>query len=161
MEGRVVTAVGLAFVLTAILSGPLVGAVDFTRDDRIAQPGAGTAEVTVEHVPTEQMCLTRERFGAGRYRLAAPPASIDVEAVDGNPVLRYVVDVPELWIAPTTRYELGAVDSNTLRPRPEPISISPDRVNAASYTGYVRIWLRTDERTIDRFSEQITLEVCQ
>ena len=156
-ERRLLVVFALFLALSAVVSGPLVGAVDLTRAER--PPGAGSADVAVESVPTDDIVLAAGRFGAGRYHLTAPAAVVTVRSVTGNPVLRYSVDVPGLWLTASSRYELGGTAGTQLRLTPNPSGVSPQRVEAGRYNATVSIWLRTGDLQTDLFQRPITVEV--
>jgi hypothetical protein len=153
------TTFALFVSILAVASGPLVGAVDVSQQGPPA--GEGTAAVTVDSMPTEQIILERGQFGSGRYHIDAPSAVITVDRVAGNPTLRYTVDIPSLWITATSRYELAETSETQMHLRPEPIGISPQRVDRDSYDGVLTIWIREGDRERQVFVEQITIEVRQ
>ena len=156
-EGRLLAVFVVAVAVSAVASGPLVGAVDLTRAE--PTPGEGTAAVTVESVPTTEVVLERGEFDAGRYHLTAPPAVVDVGAVEGNPMLRYTIDVPGLWFTASSRYELGGRDDDRLRLQPSPVGISPQTVDGDRYNATVSIWLRTGDLQTDLVQHRITVRV--
>lgn len=143
--------------LSAIVSGPFVGAVDLTRAE--TPPGTGTAEVTVESVPAADIVLERGEFDAGRYHLTALPAVVSVGSVEGNPVLRYSVDIPNLWFTVSSRYELAGSGGDRVELRPNPSGVSPQRVTQDRYNATVSIWLQTDDLQRDLVQQQIVIEV--
>ncbi|MFC7075299.1 hypothetical protein [Haloarcula halophila] len=154
---RPLAALAVAVAVLAFVSGPLVGAVDLTR--ATPPPGAGQADVSVESVPDGGIVLERGRFGAGRYHLSAPPAVVSVDSVEGNPVVRYTIDIPELWTTATSRYALAGRGGERVQLRPNPLGISPDRIERESYEATVAVWLRTGDRERDLVQRRITIEV--
>ncbi|MFC6975186.1 hypothetical protein ACFQL1_11845 [Halomicroarcula sp. GCM10025709] len=154
---RPLAALAVAVAVLAIVSGPLVGAVDLTRATPPA--GAGDATVSVDSVPAGQIVLERSRFGAGRYHLSAPPAVVSVGSVDGNPVVRYTIDIPGLWTTATSRYQLADRSGERMGLRPNPVGISPQRIDQTRYNATVAIWLRTGDRERDLIQRRITVEV--
>jgi len=151
------TTFALFVSILAVASGPLVSAVDVTQQG--TPLGDGNTAVTVDSVPTEQVTLEQGRFGSGRYHLAAPPAAITVDRVEGNPALRYTVDIPSLWTTATSRYELAGTEGTQMELRPEPIGISPQRVDQDSYDAILTIWIREGDRERQILLERITIEV--
>jgi hypothetical protein len=154
---RPLAALALAIAVLALASGPLVGSVDLTR--ATAPAGAGEATVTVESVPADDITLERSRFDAGRYHLSAPPGVVTIDSVEGNPMVRYTIDIPALWTTATSRYGLAGRAGDHLRLRPNPLGISPKRLDRDSYNATVAVWLRTGDRERDLFQRQITIEV--
>jgi hypothetical protein len=154
---RPIAALAVGIAVLAVVSGPLVGAVDLTRATPPA--GAGDATVSVESVPADRIVLERSRFGAGRYHLSAPPAVVALDSVEGNPVVRYTIDIPQLWVTATSRYPLADRGGQRLRLRPNPLGISPRRITQDRYNATVAIWLRTDDRERDLIQRRITIEV--
>jgi len=151
------TTFALLVAILAVASGPLVGAVDVTQQE--TPPGEGSTAVSVDSVPTGQVTLERGRFGSGRYHLAAPPAVIAVDRVEGNPAVRYTIDIPSLWITATSRYELAGTEGTQMELRPEPIGISPQRVDRDRYDAILTIWIREGDRERQILLERITIEV--
>ena len=157
-EYRLPVALSLGIALVAIVSGPLVGGVDFTRTNTIPE-GSGTVDVTVESVPTDDFVLERNRFVPGRYHLSAPPAVVHVNDIQGNPLVRYSIDVPGLWYSTSSRYELDRHGGGRLVLRPSPIGLTPSRVQNGSYDASVSIWVHSNGRQINVYEDSITLEV--
>jgi len=158
MTNGVVPATFALFVaILAVASGPLVGAVDVTQQE--TPTGDGNVALSIDSVPTGQVTLERGRFGSGRYHLAAPPAAVTVDRVEGNPAVRYTIDIPSLWITATSRYELAGTEGTQLELRPEPIGISPQRVDRDSYDAILTIWVREGDRERQVLLERITIEV--
>lgn len=143
-ETRLVVAFCLAVAVATVAAGPLVGAVDPGRTGT-PPPGTGSADVRVVSVPTDRFAFVRERFGAGKYRLDAPPAVVAVEAVEGNPTVTYAVDVPALSWTATGRYDLAGAEGNRLRLRPAPRTVAPDRLERDRYAATVAVWVRTGD----------------
>lgn len=156
-EGRVLGVFAFFVVLSAVVSGPLVGAVDLTRAETPA--GTGSADVTIESIPADDIVLEPGEFDAGRYHLAAPPAVASIDAVEGNPVLRYSIDVPALWLTVSSRYELAGTAGDCLKLRPDPSGVSPQRVSQERYNATVSVWLRTGELQRDLVQQRIVIEV--
>jgi hypothetical protein len=156
-DGVVPATFALFVAMLAVASGPLVGAVDVTQTEM--PTGDGSASLSIDSVPAEQITLEQGRFGSGRYHLTAPPAAVTVDRVEGNPAVRYTVDIPSLWITATSRYELAGTEGTQLELRPEPIGISPQRVNRDSYDATLAIWVREGDRERQVFVKRITIEV--
>jgi len=92
---RAVVFGSMLFVL--LVSGPVVGLVDLTPEQRSPDSlGGGTANVSMVSDPAADLRLDRGRFGTGVYYLRVPPAVVDITAIDGRPQLTYKVSVPGL-----------------------------------------------------------------
>lgn len=157
VEGVVPATFAVFVAILAVASGPLVGSVDVTQQR--PPVGVGETAVAVESVPTTELTLERGRFGSGRYHLDAPPAIVDVDSVTGTPVIRYTIDIPDLWITATSRYELAGRAGTRLELRPEPIGISPQRIERDRYEGIVAIWVREGDRERHVALQRVTIEV--
>lgn len=94
-------------LLVSLISGPLVGAVDFSRDretglDPGFVPGEGHASVDVVSVP-DRGRLVPARFAANGYWVRVPNATVDVSNLTGYPMVVYKVRIPALtYVAGTT-----------------------------------------------------------
>lgn len=146
----------LLVVLLGVASGPLVPGVDLTPAP--PEPGVGTATASVESVPTE-LRLVRERFGAGRYRLVAPAAVVEVGRVEGRPVLRYVVDVPGLSFVTASEYPLHGRAGDRLSPTVGSATVSPQRVDRGVYEGTLAVWLREGPEYTALVQREVRIEV--
>jgi len=95
-------ALGLILVLSiSVVSGPLVSAVDLTSSNRYiggerGVPGTGNVTVASVTIPTEDVEFRRGKHDSGPYYLIAPDAVVDIESVEGHPVLNYKIRVPAL-----------------------------------------------------------------
>lgn len=162
-EGRpLVWSTVVLIAAMTLASGPLVGAVDLPAGPAPGPPpGTGSASVEVLSAPTT-VTLQRSSFGAGTFHLEGPPARVRVDAVTGNPELRYSIDIPGLWFSDANEYALRgrAGDRVTLEFRP--VELSPTRVTEDRYRGTLAIWLVTDGdtyRTVHQAS--VTIEVAR
>ena len=147
-------------VAVSLLSGPLVG-VDLTAPPESgvgSGVGEGAVTATVTSMP-DSATLGRGSFGAAAFALSAPPATIDVESVNGQPLLSYRLEVHELGVTHSTTYFLSSTDTGTLTLEMAPYSLSPDRITAEGYTGTLTVGIRVggDLRRLDRHN--VTVEV--
>lgn len=161
--GRVTVAVVVAVVaVTAVASGPLVGAIDLTGASPGLSPpsGTGDAEVTVVTAPVEDYAFEQGRFGATVYHVDAPPFVVDVDDVEGNPTLRYTIDVRDAGFTTTREVDLSGIEGKRLRLRPGTAEISPQVLNSGSYEAQVAIWLRYDgSRYRQIYQKTVTITV--
>ena len=147
-------------VVVSLLSGPLVG-IDFTATSESAVgPGVGEGGVTatVTTMP-DTATLEAGAFGADAFALSAPPATLDVEAVRGQPLVVYRLELPALGLTHSTTYFLSASETGTLTVEMAPYSVSPDRVTADAYRGTLEVSIRIGEdvRRLER--RNVSIEV--
>jgi hypothetical protein len=145
--GRATVGLVVAVVLaTVVVSGPLVGAVDLTgtTPGLAPSPGSGDATVEVRSVPTGEYAFERGDFGARVYHVEASPLVVDVGNVEGNPVLRYTVDVRDLSFVATREVELAGKAGRTLRIRPGTGEVGPRTVTGDRYEATVAVWVLHD-----------------
>lgn len=159
-EARASVAASLTLiVVVSLVSGPLVG-IDLTAPESSLDPGVGEGELTatVTSMP-DNATLERGAFGADAFALSAPPATVDVDAVRGQPLVVYRVEVPGLGLTHATTYFLSPSDTGTLTVEMEPYSVSPDRVSTDSYHGTLTVGVRTgtELRVLERHN--VTVEV--
>ncbi|EJN60280.1 hypothetical protein [Halogranum rubrum] len=153
---RVLLAVGCLICLGVVTAG----FVDFGAASSSPAPGAGTAEVSVDSVPADEVTLTRGMFGSGTYHFEAPPAYVTPERVDGNPVVKFALDVPALGHADSTVYELHGRDGERLALSFSDGELSPKRITEDEYDATLSIWLQEDGgRFTTLYQQQITVEV--
>ncbi|MFW5918235.1 MAG: hypothetical protein ACOCR0_02005 [Haloferacaceae archaeon] len=147
-------------VVVSLLSGPLVG-LDLTTAPASAVGsgvGQGTLTATVTSMP-DNATLERGGFGADAFALSAPPATIDIESVSGQPLVVYRLEIPELGLTHSTTYFVSSTDRGTLTLEMDPYSLSPDRITADSYRGTVAVSVRIGERVNHLDRHNVTVEV--
>lgn len=156
----VVVAVGLILSVT-LLSGPMVGAIDFTVADepRNAVPGTGSATITVDAWPTDGVTLEKGRYGAGAYYLTVPDATVRVQSVEGSPILAYRVSVPSLGLASESLYFLSEDDRGTMTVTIDPRSLEPDRLEQDTYRVELMIELRSEDTARTLAARTVTAPV--
>lgn len=158
---RASVAASLALIVAvSLLSGPLVG-IDVTAPPESAVgPGVGEGAVTatVTTMP-DNATLEAGAFGADAFALSAPPATLDVEAVRGQPLVVYRMELPALGLTHSTTYFLSSSETGSLTVEMDPYSVSPDRITADSYRGALEVSIRTGEdvRRLER--RNVTVEV--
>lgn len=82
-------------VLVTVVSGPIVGAVDFTHQAE-SSPGDGTVELSVLSIPTNNARFEPGRYGSTGHILRVPDAVVSVDAIRGEPVIIYKIRIPGL-----------------------------------------------------------------
>lgn len=156
----IVATVGVILGVT-VLSGPLVGAVDFTEPEPelSAPPGTGTASVSAVTISAEDSTLAPGEFGAGSYYLTVPHARATVDSVTGAPILAYRISIPELGHASESVYILSPEDAGEMTLAIESMAVSPDRIDATEYEAEITVELRDDTGTESLASRYITVTV--
>jgi hypothetical protein len=136
-------------IAISLASGPLIGAVDLTREPSLSGLGTGSLTVTTASVP-DTATLTRESPDAAVYRLDVPDATVTIATATGRPVLAYRVRIAGLAYTRTTVHFPSAGATGRTRVAFADDSFLSDRVGAARYDGSVRLVLRTNdtERTL-------------
>jgi len=146
-------------VLATLVSGPLVGAVDFTGEsDGSFSPGEGNATVSVLETPARAE-IRKSSYGAGTYRLDVPDSVVDLQSVSGTPVLVYKLRIPEIGHTRGTTHFLDSSQSGRTNVTIERGSIDPDEIDESRYDGELVLLLRATggERTL--FRGNVTVEV--
>lgn len=145
----------------ALLSGPLLGAVDLTqaRSDDRGTLGYGSAEATVVSLPDDPR-LVKGEYGSETYYLRVGAATVDVSNVEGRPMLVYKIRIPELGYARGTTTFL---DSGANGPRQfsiEEDAIPPEQVTREQYEGELVVIVRSgnEGRVIERKAVTVTVE---
>ncbi|PSP93204.1 hypothetical protein BRC91_10520 [Halobacteriales archaeon QS_4_62_28] len=150
--------VGLV-VMTTLVSGPLVGAVDLTTEPEMS---FGDGSVAVEDVALpDRATLSAGRFGAGEYTLRVPDASVEISAVQGRPLLVYRLSIQERGYTRSTVHFVSQKNAGTYS-----LSLSDDSFDRAavandSYQGRLEVIARTNERSRVITARQITVEVVE
>jgi len=160
MDGSRVAVVASLTVIVGIsvLSGPLVG-VDFTASPAASvgpDLGEGAIDATVQTLP-DTGSLEKGGFGADAYALSIPPATLDVEAVSGQPLVVYTLEVPELGLTHSATYFLSPSNTGSVTMTIDSHSLAPDRIGADSYRGVLDVSVRIGEsvRVLDRHNVSI------
>jgi hypothetical protein len=145
-------------LLTAVATGPLVGAVTVPEAGVTgADPGTGAATVEVVSVP-DRVTLEPGEYDTGVYYLEVPDAVLDVSAVSGKPVVTYSLSVPELR-SRSAVFFLGPGEEGRKQLSMERLSFAPSEVERDRYTGQLRLVLRDGggERTL--YEAPVVVEV--
>lgn len=151
-------------LLVSLVSGPLVGAVDFSRDRGAAHdpdfvPGNGHATVNIVSVP-EQGQLIPTRFAANGYWVRVPNATIDVSNLTGHPMLIYKLRVPSLGYVGGTTHVFGEDYTGTQLLTMDRLTVdSTDLPRGHHYEAELLVIKREYEQDEILYQEDITLEV--
>lgn len=143
----------------ALVSGPLVGAVDFTHErEKTFAPGTGSADVTVLSTP-ERVRLDRGSFGSGAYYLQVPAAEVRVRTVTGQPMLAYKVRIPDLGYTRSTVHFLDGDTEGRMTVSLETDSLAPEEIDRESYSGEIVVLVRADDGDEVLYRGPVTVEV--
>lgn len=159
-DTRVAVYAAVAIILgTTLVSGPLVGAVDFTteRDETFA-PGSGSADVTVISTP-ERAQLDRGSFGSGAYYLRVPDATVRLDAVSGQPMLVYKIRIPDLGYTRGTTHFLDSGAEGRTAVSIEEDALDPEDIDRESYPGELVLLVRADGGDEVLYRGPITVDV--
>jgi hypothetical protein len=129
-------------VLTAILSGPLVGMVDLTAADDadLASVDLGTATVSNASLPS-QARFTRSTFGTESVYLEVPPATVDVESVNQRVHFSYQISIDALGYTRGTTHFIGPRHVGPHNLTIERRAFDPDRLTGERYDAELTITL--------------------
>lgn len=151
--GTVAVIVGLT-----VVSGPLVGAVDFTRD-RTDLAGLGTGNVSVDRVSAPESVELGRAYQSESYHLEVPDATINVTAISGRPVVAYRVEIPALGYARSTSHFLDESRTGSVRLSIERDRIVPDRVDDRRYDGTLSVVARYNDTERVLYRDPVPVEV--
>jgi|GEM_PF-701153 len=147
-------------VVTTLVSGPLVGAVDLTTEP--GHEGLGTGTVTVDSASLpERGTLTAGRFGAGEYTLRVPDTTLELSAVEGRPILVYRLSIPERGYTRSSTYFLSASDAGPFSVSLADDSFDPDTVESDAYDGRLQVVVRANDSSRVVAERSITVEVVE
>jgi len=151
--------VGLV-VVTTLVSGPLVGAVDLTTEpDR---PALGSGSVTVDSVSLpDRATLTAGRFGADEYTLEVPDATVQITAVEGRPILVYRLSIPERGYTRSTTHFLSDRNTGAYSLSLAADTFVPSTVQNESYEGRLEIVVRANDSSRVVADRTIPVEVIE
>lgn len=144
-------------IVTLAFSGPLVPGLSFTGGDTPTIVGDGNATVSEITVETGDFRFSEGRFGTGVIYLRAPPASVDVTSVTGQPRIVYRLRVPALHVDRVGTRMLSGPGDVTVRM--DDRAFPPGALSQPRYHAVVTVHVqsRTVYRTV--FNASIELEV--
>lgn len=163
MDGaRLAVTVGVVVILGVTLaSGPLVGAVDLTResaDESVS--GTGNATVTVTSLP-DRVSLDRGEYGSEAYYLEVPDAFVRLERVEGEPMVVYKVRIPDLGFVRGTTYFVDSDNEGEMALAVERTAIDPASVTRDSYQGQLEVIVRSGTAGRVLRTHNVTVEVSE
>jgi hypothetical protein len=136
---------------TGVLSGPLVGGVDFTAAPSEPQFGDGTVAVTTIELPDNATLLT-PRFGAGKATVRVPSATMQLENVSGSPRLMYIIKIQGLTFTRSTATTVTSEDEGEFNLTIEDGQLTADQISNSRYRG---------ELTVERWSNGSSRQLAQ
>ena len=159
-DRAVVWGVVALVVVTTLASGPLVGAVDLTQERESTAYGQGS--VTVDNVTLPaNATLMAGRFGAGEYTLRVPDAAVQIESVEGRPLLVYKIDIPERGYSRSSTHFLSADSAGAFAATLADDRFAPDTVDQRSYDAELRLLVRANDTSRVVAERSITVEVIE
>lgn len=145
---------------TTLVSGPFVGAVDFTTAPERPSIGDGNATIGEVSLPASAE-ITEGRYGSGEYYLRVPDASVEVENVSGRPLLAYEISIPAIGYSRTTSHFISPSDTGSYALSLERDSMKRSMVENDSYSGTLRVFLRSNGTEQRLAARNITVEVTE
>lgn len=156
-RGVVYGVLGLVLA-TTLVSGPLVGPVDFTTAPAQQSLGNGSATVDDVSLPANTE-ITSGRFGAGEYYVDVPDATVSLVDVTGTPLLAYQFSIPALGYSRSTTHFVTSSETGTYGLSLERDAFEPSRVEKQTYDGAVTVFLRSNESERRLAERNVTVEV--
>ncbi|KTG08966.1 hypothetical protein AUR64_14250 [Haloprofundus marisrubri] len=153
------------FLLTAVVSGPVVAGVDLTPEDRVDDDSStftgATGSVTVSEttIPSERYTLRQGVTGSGIHKLDAPMSTVSVETTSGPVLVMYSLRVPELSYDTEVFRTVDEGFSGELTVGLDDASVPSNRLENDTYRATVEISVREEsgKRVLDQ--REITIVV--
>jgi len=144
--------------VATLASGPLFGAVDLVRSEEQFAPGDGNATVSVVDAPDSAL-IVEGRYGEKNYYLRSRSVTVDIEAVERQPMLIYKIRIPEMGYVRSTVHFLDGASAGRQRLALEQGVVDPDSLDRDSYVGELLLLVRSDggDRTVHRAN--VTIDV--
>jgi hypothetical protein len=160
-RAAVATAVAVV-VITTLASGPLVGAVDLTGDERFDASAIGSGQATVTDVTfPDGATIEAGGFGTDAYYLRVPPANAVVTNVSGRPMLTYGIAIEELGFTRSSVHFVGERQAEAIELTISDEAFEPERITRSHYDATLTAVLRYDgvDRTVG--ARNVTVEVVE
>jgi len=159
-RGAVFGTVGV-MVLFAVVSGPAVPGVEFAGEPQSqdVNPGVGSLDVSVVHVPDDGYYLQKGEFGTGVYYLNVPEAVVNIDSVEGEPLLTYKIKIDSLGYSRPTVHFLNGSEEGRMNLSIQRDSVDQNLIDQESYEATVLIIHRFRGGTRTVFSKNVTVEV--
>lgn len=146
--------------VTAIVSGPLVGAVDLTSADRVESSVGVSGSVDVGDVDFPgDFELEAGRFGADTYYLRVPDATVELRRVIDQVVVTYRLSIADLGFTRESVFFVTERNEGTFALTMGETTIDPADVANDTYEGELSVNVRSDTVSRTVANETITIEV--
>lgn len=134
-------AVGLVLGVT-LVSGPLVGFVDFTGHTGSTYcESSGDADVTVREFPVEAFAMEPVNDDGPYYTVTGPPTRVEANGVQGCPVLAIELRIPTLGFKSVRKSFLSTGTDGRVALSVVGGRFDPERIGNESYRATVELRL--------------------
>ena len=145
-------------VLVTAATGP-VGLIAIPEAGAEGALGTGSAAVSVVSSP-DTVRIDRGEYGTDTFNLRVPDTVLDVESVDGSPILTYAIAIDELGYSRSSVHVLSSDREGTIRVGIEGDTFESGELTADRYDAQLRLVLRGNEtRTV--YSKPVTVVVAR
>lgn len=147
-------------VVTTVLSGPVVSAVDLTSERTLEGADLGEGRLTIGDLSVpDDVVIERGDFGAGTYYLRVPSATAELQTVVGRPILSYEVSIRELGFTRSSVSVLSPANEGTYELTLDEAPFGQSEIREDSYAGELSITARYGgtEHVVER--RNVTIEV--
>jgi hypothetical protein len=141
-----------------VLSGPVVGLVDLTREPLA---GVGEGSATVDAVEAPDTGRFDRALSSDSYVLKVPDARIRVAAIEGRPLVSYKLSITAMQYSRATTHFLSADDTGWVDISLARETFAPDRVEQSTYEAELSLVLRVNDTKETLHEGPITLEVTE
>lgn len=145
-------------LLTAVASSAAFGGEDLSGAS-YAEVGDGTATVTVDSLPTDELRIDDGRFGTGVVYLRVPDVRIDVGDVEDDPRIVYRVQVPSLDVDLASTASLSGRGGQTMTVSGVDKAFDPESITVDKYAATVTVRVQSFDVDETVVSENATVEV--
>jgi len=139
-----------------VLSGPVVGVVDLTREPL---DGIGDGSATIDAVEAPDTALFDRALSSDSYVLKVPDARIHVASIEGRPLVSYKLSIPAMSYSRATTHFLSPDDTGWVDISLARETFAPDRIDQSTYEANLSLILRVNDTKQTLHDEPITLEV--
>jgi hypothetical protein len=145
---------------TVLASGPLVQAVDFTAQPAdVTDVGSAEASISILDPPEDTFRIALGRFGSEHY-LYAPPISVSIDEVRGDPLLVYEVAVRGLGYNFAELLFLSESDAGrVVNIEMQRSAVDIEDLSQRTYPGVVTVRLRGEVEARVVFQRNVTVNV--
>ncbi|MFB6310747.1 MAG: hypothetical protein ABEH64_06130 [Salinirussus sp.] len=148
--------VAVALVLFAAATGSAIGVVAIPDPTPAA---LGTGDVTLSVVSEPDGAQLRADRYTDVYQLHVPPVILDVEALSGAPTVTASLDLDRLGYTRSSVFTLRSTGRKEIQV--QPTTLDADRIRNDSYSGRLRLVLRSDAGDQLLVNRSIRIEVVE